>query len=212
MRQSSLMRIEMQICLLFPNASGDFSLYPSRVVASICILLLARCVKASTDPFILSNSTSFSKSSSSSSTSINPREIKIASNISSLAKGVRKPMLPPATGNIGGTGPEKTWPAYINKPSPPNVTMRSGSDRSAGFCPSFESLPSLPFAAELLPSAESSNCSPEPNPGTGLGSNRRIKSLSTSIFSQASSSPIRVESTKTCTPISSSRPIVSIAI
>jgi hypothetical protein len=35
-----------------------------------------------------------------------PSEIIIASSISSLENGVKKPMLPPATGNIGGTAPE----------------------------------------------------------------------------------------------------------
>mmetsp|Transcript_33422 Transcript_33422/g.60218 ORF Transcript_33422/g.60218 Transcript_33422/m.60218 type:complete len:239 (-) Transcript_33422:598-1314(-) len=203
------MRMEIQIAPLFPNASGGFSLYPSRVAASICILLLARCDRDNPDPFILLESSS--KSSSSSVTSIKPREIKTASNISSLAKGVKNPMLPPATGNIGGTGPEKTEAANINKPSPPSVTTRSGSHRSADIFPSPNSLLSLPLAL-LLSSVESDNCSPEPKPGTGVGSNRRIMSLSVSIFSHFSKSPLKVESTKTCTPILISCSIVSTAI
>mmetsp|Transcript_10744 Transcript_10744/g.14019 ORF Transcript_10744/g.14019 Transcript_10744/m.14019 type:complete len:202 (-) Transcript_10744:754-1359(-) len=58
--------------------------------------------------------------------SMSPNEPLIASIISCFANGVRNPKLPPAMQRIGGTGPLNIWLANINKPSPPNVTTRSG--------------------------------------------------------------------------------------
>lgn len=73
-------------------------------------------------------------------------------------------------GRIGGTGPENTCAACMIVPSPPSVTIRSGSDRSAGVDLLF--WPCICCCVVLLSTfvalTSLFNCAPVPKPGTGF--------------------------------------------